>query len=1700
MRIFYTLMLVLSCTIFIQAQSVWNGSVSSDWTDANNWTMGLPVFGGTATIPSGLAVYPVISSPISVGYDIDNFGTITNNSTISTNGTINNNGTIINDGGLIQSTGTGFIYNGATGVFSNTSGSTISNFASIVNDGTVSNSGTIQNFVTVDNNAILLNIAGSLLTNNPGAVINNNADATIENAGAIDNNTLLNNYGTINNVTGGFFNNNSVGTINNFGTIFNEAYFVNNNLIVNTGTITNALNFDNDGTIENDGAIENLACAIFKHIETSSIDGNFVNNGTLYILNGGPVNITAGNGIVLNTLNDFPLPTASCQDATIYLDAAGNATIAVADIDAGSSADYCGIESIVASQTTFDCSHIGANTVQLTITDLAGFTAACFATVTVIDNTAPIVNCQGDIAITLNPGECDVVVNYDIPTASDNCGATVTQTDNTGLTAGDVFPIGTTTLIYSITDVAGNSSLCEIDVTVNPFADPTSTLVCNDNINVSLDHTCTAIITAETVLEGGPYGCYDDYIVNIDGTGSNTINGDYIGQTVEYVVTDPNGFTCWGELHIEDKVAPQIICQDVTIHCNGDSDPSVIGFPIGADNCGIIDYDYTDNYIELDCQDYIGLTATAKIERSWVITDDQGYAASCVQDIYFIKPAITDIALPGNLDNISNSALDCNDDASNLTLTGQPTFNGQALEDGDLCGIGVTSTDQVLNDCGGGSKIFRNWALVDWCTGEIVNHIQIIKLLDTTAPTIACPADVTVSTGQNSCTGSAILNAATISDDCSAITVEIQTPLGTINGNGGVLADAPVGVHTITYIATDACNNATSCTMTVTVVDDIAPVAVCDEHTIVALGIDGTAKVYAETFNDESYDNCGDVTIEVRRMDAAACIGEDGTAFGESVPFYCCDIDNTVLVELQVTDANGLTNSCMVEVEVQDKIDPVIICPTDITLNCDQDYTDLAITGNADAVDNCQGVIVTYVDVNESFNNCHVGSLTRIWTATDAVGLTATCSQLITVTNNDPFDGNTDIVWPLDFDSEECGISVSPDDLPAAYGNPVITEDGCDIVVVTYNDELLPFEYPACYKILRKWTVVDWCQFNADTGEGQWEKIQVIKISNTIAPVITSTCEDFDVCSYDANCGGVEVALTLDATDDCTDNANLRYSYVVDAYTNGTTDTYGSTNDATNTYPIGTHSIVWTVEDGCGNTTTCEYSFTVTDCKKPSPVCINGLSVDLMATTGTVSLWASDFDSGSSFDNCTNRDDLIFSFSSDVNDQVKEFTCADLGTNTIEFWATDLEGNQDYCTTYIIIQDFNNACVDGEARIAGNIENELGEEVEEVTINVNGNTALPFITGNDGSYAFPNLPMHDNYTVAPEKNMNPLNGVSTFDAVLIAKHILGVESIDSPYKVIAADINNSGSVTTFDIVHIRRLILGIDTDFQSNTSWRFVDKNFVFANPANPFATSFPEVISINDLSQDELNANFVAIKVGDLNDTAIPNNLLGIETRTTVGDLTFNVADQALKAGETYTVDFDGQDAVLGYQFTLAFDKETLEFVDIANGATDNFGLTRLGEGVITTSWNDTKALTTGFSLTFKALADIQLSEALKINSRYTNAEAYTENAELLDVALAFNTENGTTIVSTDFELYQNAPNPFKTATTISFNLPEASAATLRIYDVSGKTLRLIDGDFEKGYNEVQLDKGDLPSTGILYYQLDTDTHSSTKKMLLIK
>ncbi|MEZ4963079.1 MAG: proprotein convertase P-domain-containing protein [Saprospiraceae bacterium] len=1075
--------------------------------------------------------------------------------------------------------------------------------------------------------------------------------------------------------------------------------------------------------------------------------------------------------------------------------------------------------------------------------------------------------------------------------------------------------------------------------------------------------------------------------------------------------------------------------------------------------------------------------------------------------------------------------------------------------------------------------------------------------------------------------------AVNMGDNCSGTagyTTEVWTlngiQLATIPSNGGIVSGIPLyqnglpAQYIVRYYAVDGCGNQAIYEITITLRDRVPPVAVCDEITEVSIINNGLnpgqscSTLHAESLDDGSYDNCQPVYFLIAKMDdATATQTIFNRCYYKTRDFCCDDIGNqTVIVLVLDSDptpffttlnspalgcdgtpglflnqtfglgASGQPNynTCMVTVQVTDKLPPVrTFCPPDKRITCDWFATNLetqlqgltgaqqctyltgAGFGQATFYDNCAVNVTCNTTIN--LDQCLEGVITRTWTATDNAGNAATqnCTSRIFV------DHVSD--WVVEFPADitvTCGTT-APD-----FGEPEIFYETCELVAVSYDDQLFNVVQDACYKILRTWKIINWCvvgnnidqevveqpenqlglvfplcdldgdgdcdnrtfrdswnsaskpgaaqatqttnpdtDLDSDPWDGYITYQQVIKVIDNMDPVFVN-CTNPDICIENNSCvAGVRPAIPT--IDDCshtvTVTAQIRLNGV---WQNAGTVVLENGQPAgqftlfPNIAP-GVYQIRYVAMDNCNNQSACETSVTVRDCKNPTPYCVDGLVIELMQT-GMVQTWAKDFNAGS-FDNCPGA--LKFAFSSNPADTGRVYTCDSVGLRQVRIYVFDNASpaaNFDFCITQVEIQANQNQCDDtlNVVSVGGNIATESNEGVQHVGISVNaagGGTSLAATTSAAGTYNLATVPVGNDYTITPALDVNPLNGVTTFDLVLISKHILGITPLGSPYKIIAADANKSNTVTTFDLVEIRKLILFINNDFPNNTSWRFVKKSHVFTNPANPFQTSFPEVTNINNLSANQLAVDFVAVKIGDVNGSAVTNFAGGNDDRSTVGDLVLNTDDRTVAEGETYTVEFKATDFnVSGYQFTLNFDRNALEFVEVVPGLADvaNFGMTMVKEGVLTTSWNsdETKQLAAGdvvFGLTFKANRSGRLSDLLSINSRYTVAEAYNADNQLLNVALSFNGAK----VAGGFELYQNTPNPFASATTIGFYLPEATSATLTINDVQGKVVKVIINEFAKGYNQVDLKRSELNVSGVLYYRLDTNTDSATRKMILV-
>jgi hypothetical protein len=243
------------------------------------------------------------------------------------------------------------------------------------------------------------------------------------------------------------------------------------------------------------------------------------------------------------------------------------------------------------------------------------------------------ITCPGDVLITLGSGECGAVVNNILPMITGGAGGNSVLVTS-GFPSGSEFPIGTTTTCYEVTDAQNNTATCCFDVTVEEFPNPIASLTCNDLVPISLAlPDCQFDIPVDTILEGGPYRCFDHYIVEIDnlppfGNGPwvpAIVGVADIGQTYTIRVTDPDtGNKCWGMVHVQDVLPPQMQCSYIMVDCGP---PPIV--PPAVSDCQTYTLSYTDMVV-------LNTPPTTPYQintRTWTATDASGNTTLCTQTI-----------------------------------------------------------------------------------------------------------------------------------------------------------------------------------------------------------------------------------------------------------------------------------------------------------------------------------------------------------------------------------------------------------------------------------------------------------------------------------------------------------------------------------------------------------------------------------------------------------------------------------------------------------------------------------------------------------------------------------------------------------------------------------------------------------------------------------------------------------------------------------------------------------------------------------------------------------------------------------------------------------------------------------------------------------------------------------------------------------
>lgn len=417
-------------------------------------------------------------------------------------------------------------------------------------------------------------------------------------------------------------------------------------------------------------------------------------------------------------------------------------------------------------------------------------------------------------------------------------------------------------------------------------------------------------------------------------------------------------------------------------------------------------------------------------------------------------------------------------------------------------------------------------------------------------------------------------------------------------------------------------------------------------------------------------------------------------------------------------------------------------------------------------------------------------------------------------------------------------------------------------------------------------------------------------------------------------------------------------------------------------------------------------------------------------------------------------------------------------------------------------------CLNDILSIAGTITNPENQAMEAVRVSLELGKTEQQLSNQEGDYKF-EVDAGLDYRIRPEKDGDDRNGISGIDVLLLQRHLLFLNRFDSPYQWLAADLNDDGQVSGIDFLILRRLILFISPEFEFVDSWRFVDKDYSF-NINNPLTGTIPESIEFNNLQNSIPDADFIAVKMGDFDNSAMPfKGTNAARDKSNCNKLI--VEDISLNADESYDVSFKAQDfrdiAVITAEFTLDTDK--LEYIGFSSSELDGFDDSVISEalidnGYLLINWVSNSGLgidledgSNVFTLKFRPSVNSSLMDVLDISNDNLNSEWVDGNLESNCLELKYNMTSA--IKQVDNKNIRIYPNPFSDVVNIEYtNKSDITDGTVQIRDSNGrliinkKTMDLIQKD------KIRIDIDDwYIIEGVYYLILTTQNKTYIHKLI---
>ncbi|MCB0682515.1 MAG: HYR domain-containing protein, partial [Saprospiraceae bacterium] len=544
--------------------------------------------------------------------------------------------------------------------------------------------------------------------------------------------------------------------------------------------------------------------------------------------------------------------------------------------------------------------------------------------------------------------------------------------------AGAALPVGVTTIIWTVTDAAGNTNSCTVTYTVSDEEDP-EFVSCPGDIVVSVDvDQCEANVNFTDPIATDNCGIAS--LIQTEGLPSGSMFPT--GTTdMEWVATDESGntATCSFTVTVEETQAPTAVCQDITVYLDGAGQVSITAADVdggSTDNCGIADYsiDVSGDYSCADVGDN-NVTLT--------VTDGAGNSSSCVATVTVVDdeaPSFTcpDPAVVSGCDQLV------------------PDLASLVTDAADNCGVASIVQDPEAGlDFGNqsGQQLEVTITVTD-VNGNTTSCVVPVTIDDTVAPEfVNCPTEmIMIGNDPDQCTGKLNWSIPVATDNCELASItQIAGPaVGSI-----VPVCQPM---TITYEAEDVVGNTSTCSFEILVIDTQKPEFDADVVMPANMTVecDAVPAPFVLT-NDDVFDNC--------TASADLQIDFDEQSTQDPDPANCGHYNYTITRTWTVTDATcpfggGGNQRIHVQViTVQDTTAPDAVCQN-ITITLDKfgQATILPTDLDGGSTDNCAPPSVLDFQASQvDFDCTNVGDNTIILTVTDPCGNASTCTAIVTV-------------------------------------------------------------------------------------------------------------------------------------------------------------------------------------------------------------------------------------------------------------------------------------------------------------------------------------------------------------------------------------------------------------------------------------------------------------------------------------------------------------------------------------------------------------------------------------------------------------------------------------------------------------------------------------------------------------------------------